>query len=79
MEANKIVEINELANFIQTGYRKIYCNPKNKKRLSMEFPQLTFTVTNSVEENQVIFANIPTFNELCPHGYDWDDCPDCRH
>ena len=15
----------------------------------------------------------------CPHGYDWDDCPDCRH
>lgn len=18
-------------------------------------------------------------NELCPHGYDWDNCPDCRH
>ena len=16
---------------------------------------------------------------LCPHGYDWDECPDCRH
>ena len=26
---------------------------------------------------------IRTLNEEqykpCPHGYDWDDCPDCRH
>lgn len=80
MTDKEIIKINDMANFIQTGYNKIFCNPKNAKRLSKEFPKLTFTIDKYVEENSIVFANIPEFNEeLCSHGYDWDDCPDCRH
>jgi len=79
MEANEVVKINDAVNFIQTGYRKILCNSKNAKRLSKEFPKLTFTIDDYVEENNVIFSNFTESYELCSHGYNWDDCPDCRH
>lgn len=79
MAREEIIRINETVNFIQTGYKKIFCNSKNAHRLSKDFPKLTFTIDNYVEENSVVFSNIEKDNELCPHGYDWDDCPDCRH
>lgn len=30
----------------------------------------------------IVFADRSSSVEvevLCPHGYDWEDCPDCRH
>lgn len=54
-EAEKVIDENSK----ETGYNKIFCNPKNFEKLSKKFPKLTLTETNYVEENQIIFANIP--------------------
>lgn len=55
-EAISKSEIGKLSNYINTGHERIFCNPKDEERLTKEFPQLTFTVTNYVESNKVLLA-----------------------